>query len=400
MSGLERWRKGPAEPTGKNLKLALARVAEIHGVGIDAAAVRALVPTRRLVDVARYGMAAKAPALRRHPAPRRLATLVATVVHLSASSIDDCLELFDLLMVTELLGKAQRETEKQRVAQHPRLARASAKLAAAVRVLLEASASGEALQVADVWRSIELLVPRAELGAAVAAVHELVPNVDSDDEGEMRARLAERIRLVSGFMRPLCEVIEFGANAEGAAVLAEMRRMPQLLAARRLKAADIDERLVHGSWRRLVYGQPAPADGVADKNAYAFCVLTEFHRHLVRRDIYAPESSRWRDPRALLLDGQAWANTKQPVLSALSLPENPDRLLAEHARALDGAYREVAARLENTAVTVDEQGRLHLDVLDAVEDPASLTLLRQLVRAMLPRVSVPEVILEVMAWEP
>jgi hypothetical protein len=85
-------------------------------------------------------MAAKEPALRRHPAPRRLATLVATVVHLSASSIDDCLELFDVLMVTELLGKGQRETEKHHAAVHPRLARASAKLAAAVRVLLEASA--------------------------------------------------------------------------------------------------------------------------------------------------------------------------------------------------------------------------------------------------------------------
>ena len=169
----------------KNLKLALQRVAEIHGVGIDATAVRALVPARRLVDLARYGMAAKAPALRRHPAPRRLA---ATVVHLSASSIDDCLELFDLLMVTELLGKAQRETEKQRAAAHPRLARASAKLAAAVSVLLEASVSGEPIRVADVWRSIELVVPRAELGAALATVHELVPSVDVDDEGETRAR--------------------------------------------------------------------------------------------------------------------------------------------------------------------------------------------------------------------
>jgi len=129
-------------------------------------------------------------------------------------------------------------------------------------------------------------------------------------------------------------------------------------------------------------------------------VLTQFHRHLNRRDIYAPASSRWRDPRALLLDGEAWANAKQPVLSALSLPENPDGLLAEHARVLDGAYREVAGRLQDSSVTVDAQGRLHLGALEAVEEPASLTWLRQLVRAMLPRVSVPEVILEVMAWEP
>ena len=67
---------------------------------------------------------------------------------------------------------------------------------------------------------------------------------------------------------------------------------------------------------------------------------------------------------------------------------------------LDGAYREVASRLESTAVTVDEQGELHMAALEAIEEPESLLELRQLIRAMLPRVSVPEVILEVMAWEP
>jgi hypothetical protein len=124
VSTLERWRKGPADPSGKNLRLALERVAEIQGLAIDAAEVRALVPARRLRDLARYGMAAKAPRLRRHPPARRRATLLATVVQLQSGSIDDCLELFDLLMVTEVLGKAERETEKARARQHPRLARA------------------------------------------------------------------------------------------------------------------------------------------------------------------------------------------------------------------------------------------------------------------------------------
>jgi hypothetical protein len=45
-------------------------------------------------------------------------------------------------------------------------------------------------------------------------------------------------------------------------------------------------------------------------------------------------------------------------------------------------------------------GQAALSALDAIEEPPSLIELRQLMRAMLPRVSVPEVILEVMAWEP
>jgi hypothetical protein len=77
---------------------------------------------------------------------------------------------------------------------------------------------------------------------------------------------------------------------EGEPVLGEMRRMPWLLDHRRkLKAQDIDDSLVRGSWRRLVYGQHATADGTVDRNAYVFCVLTQFHRHLKRRDVHAPQ---------------------------------------------------------------------------------------------------------------
>ncbi|MGH9023583.1 MAG: hypothetical protein ACRDV9_10875 [Acidimicrobiia bacterium] len=90
------------------------------------------------------------------------------------------------------------------------------------------------------------------------------------------------------------------------------------------------------------------------------------------------------------------------MLRALSLPEDPDALLAGHAQALDEAYREVGGRLaaEHTAVSVDDQGRLHVERLKAIPDPPSLIDLRRRVKAMLPRVDLPEVVLEVMAWEP
>ena len=146
-------------------------MAEIQGLGIDGAGVRALVPARRLVNLARYGMAAKAPRLRRHPPARRLATLLAAVMYLQAVSIDDCLELFDLLMVTELLGKAKRETDKQRAREHPQLERASIQLAAAVRRLLEASRSEQPVDLDEPWREIEQVVRQPDLEVVVAQVN-------------------------------------------------------------------------------------------------------------------------------------------------------------------------------------------------------------------------------------
>jgi len=64
-----------------------------------------------MAELARYGMTASASLIRRHGDARRLATLVATVRHLEGKSIDDALELLDLMMSAELLGKAQREAE-------------------------------------------------------------------------------------------------------------------------------------------------------------------------------------------------------------------------------------------------------------------------------------------------
>jgi len=174
-----------------------------------------------------------------------------------------------------------------------------------------------------------------------------------------------------------------------------MRELPILLSRRRkLAAADIRAGLVTGSWKRLVFGSPPSPGGTVDKNAYVFCVLTEFHRHLRRRDIYAEASSRWRDPRAQLLAGPGWESAKDAVLTALGLPADPGQLLASQARLLDSAYREAAGRVAaGTGVSVDRDGRLHVAALKAIPEPPSLTDLRKRVEAMLPRVDLPEVIL-------
>lgn len=89
------------------------------------------------------------------------------------------------------------------------------------------------------------------------------------------------------------------------------------------------------------------------------------------------------------------------MLTALSLPADPGQLLASQARLLDTAYRDAAGRITaGTDVSVDRDGRLHVAALKAFPEPPSLLDLRKRVQAMLPRVDLPEVILEVMSWEP
>jgi hypothetical protein len=226
---LERWRKGPApRGSGPSIVKSLGQVAEIGGLGLGKLGAEALVPRRRLGELARYGMTADAGLIRRHRDSRRLA-LLATVLDLEAKSVDDTLELLDLVMSAELVNKARTASDKDKARRHPRLARASARLAVAVEALFDSDGWGGAgtePRVSQVWEAIEAVVSRAELRIALELVNESVPPPGAPDPDDWRAELPGRYQTVAGFLKMLPAVIAFGATAEGAPVLDAMRTRP------------------------------------------------------------------------------------------------------------------------------------------------------------------------------
>jgi hypothetical protein len=222
--------------------------------------------------------------------------------------------------------------------------------------------------------------------------------------------LARPITVVRKFVPLLVRTVDFGATAEAAPVLEALRGLPGLMdarATRRIPAGYLDEQLVAldvvppGWWQRLVMAPERPP-GTVDRAGYVFCVLEQFHQRLRGRDIHAISSSRWTDPASRMLSGPAWDAVRGPVLNALGLPSNPDQLLTNLARDLDEAWRHVAGELDaaESAVSIDGEGRLHVESLDAIPDPPSLTALRGRLERMVPKVDVGEVILEVMSWLP
>ena len=214
------------------MSAALHRVAEIAGLGMRAVEVPA-VPARRVIALARYGMAAKAPKLAEHPYARKLATLLATVRWLEVQATDDALELFDVFMTNELIGRAGKNADRQKLRRLPTQSKHVAVLASAVQVLLEADTWGDAVPLDLVWEAIDTAVgSRARLAAAVAGVQEMIPPPAADAHGQWRAQVVERFATVRPFVRLLCEVIEFGATVDAAPVLAAMRDLAQLLEAR------------------------------------------------------------------------------------------------------------------------------------------------------------------------
>ena len=165
-SELELWRRGPSKPTGRSLERGLNRVAEVSGTGIGRLDLEAHVPRCRVTDLARHGMAARAQALRRLGHERRLATLVATVAYLEGQAIDDCLELLDLLMTTDLLSRAEKAAGDRAEAPAPDQGRLH---------LPKLSAIPDPPSLADLRKRVAAMLPRVDLPEVILEVMGWVP---------------------------------------------------------------------------------------------------------------------------------------------------------------------------------------------------------------------------------
>jgi hypothetical protein len=287
-SPLERLRTPPARLSGPALVRALERVEAVRRIGAGADALGgalAAVPPARLRALARYGLMAKAPQLRRLAEPRRTATLLATVRDLGPRALDDALDVFDGLLATTLLGRAEREAReaagdrlRDLLRRLARLAAASTVLAVVIQHLLDALVTDDAVPLAELWRQIERRVGgEPALTAAVATVVALTPAPDAaaDADAAWRAELVKRYGTVRPFLPLLPSVAGFGAVEGGRAVLEAVRRLPTLLTQKVVRREEVAGELVAGSWRRFVYGpEPAALGGdEVDRRAYALCVL-------------------------------------------------------------------------------------------------------------------------------
>jgi len=194
-------------------------------------------------------------------------------------------------------------------------------------------------------------------------------------------------------MPALLRHVQFEAAPAGAAVAAlEYLRRREATAT----PADVaPSAVVPKAWQRYVY----PANDAVDHRAYTFCVLDQLREALRRRDVFVTPSWRYADPRRSLLAGAEWEAARPIICRTLGYSPHPEPILAALTDELDQTYRAVAARLpSNPAVRferIDGKDELILSTLDKVEEPASLLALRNAVAARLPRVDLPEILIEI-----
>ncbi|WP_269845144.1 Tn3 family transposase [Deinococcus arcticus] len=120
---------------------------------------------------------------------------------------------------------------------------------------------------------------------------------------------------------------------------------------------------------------------------------------LKRREVFAPQSERYADPRAGLLQGESWIAARSDVLRVLDRSLDPRPAVEALNVALGEAYQKVETHLaKNQALmlTVDNgHTRVSLSLLVATPESTSLSTLKAQVAARLPTVDLAELLMEV-----
>ena len=383
-STLDRLRKGPFRRSAPELVRALRRVDEIRALGIDLP-VSHRVPPGRIQTLARFGMSAKAGAIERLPDDRRLATLVAFTVTLESCAVDEALDLLDILL-TDLFSDAEKAGKQTRLRSLKDLDAAVTQLSRPCQVLLDPNVPDAELRNA-VFKSMT----REELAGALAQVAALV----RPPEDVYYQELQQGWRRIRRFFPALLKTIQFDATPTGQALAGALADLAKQEGIPIASSARLD--IITRSWRPHVVKE----DNTIDTKAYVFCCLDRLRLALRRRDLFVAPSLRYADARIGLLSGSAWEAARPTVCRSLGHSLSAEETIAALGHQLDRTYREVAGRLPGNPgariETVDGKDELILTGLDKLPEPPSLVRLREAVLMRLPRVDLPDVLLEIAA---
>lgn len=379
-------RQGPTRVSSPSMIAALERYEALRNLGM-----RELdfshIPPVWLKSLARYAAAGWAPTIARMPEDRRIATLVAFAHAYEAETLDDALDLFDML-IADIAASAKTLGQKKRMRSLRDLDEAALALAEVCSILLDDAHPDDEVRTAVLTR-----IPLEQIAQAITTTYKLARPPEEDYQEEMLTRY----HTVRRFLPRVLDTISFTAAPAGNPVLTAVDYVKGLQGRRKPQLDDAPLNVVDAGWKRLVMDK----SGHVSQSAYTLCVLERLQDRLRRRDIYVEASERWSDPRAKLLQGAEWQAKRTNICRTLGHSTSADDVVEGLRAELDATYRRVSARFaKNDAVRIepkDGKATLTITNLEKLEEPPSLSGLREQTSALFPRIDLAELLLEIQA---
>jgi TnpA family transposase len=388
LATLEDLRATPKRRTPTELLRHLERIDTIrsHGLGWAPAADLPAAPLGRLARSARTAKPANLAALQE---PRRTATLAALFQTLEAAALDDAVELFDAL-ATDIFSQAEEAHSKYRL-------RSLRDLDVAAIMLRDVGQHVVADDEVDLplaeWKAALFeQIARIDIQTAMASIDSLVTKPGDRRYQELRPHW----RRVRTLFSSLLQRTDFASTPTGQPVVAALDYLRGVKDWNKARMTDAPSQFMRAAWKRHALDD---ANRVVDSRAYVFATLEAFRAGLKRRDVFVPAGVRYADPRQGLLSGEAWNAARLTICRALDRSPDPGTEIGDLTNRLAGAWRQVAANLpHNPAARIErrnDRDELVLSPLDKLERPSSLVALQAAISARMPKIDLPDVMLEV-----
>ncbi len=297
VSGLERLRSGPRRVEPAEVAVQVERLAELRGFGL-ASLDFSVFPAGRMRILARHGLTVDATALGDLSPARTMATVIATVLAITARTADDVGDTIDAVVSGRVVRRARRDA----------VARDADGVAAATlpgrcaneRHCRSHHQRAERPNTARPrsTRSIDGWLGPPSLTAAVVTVR-ATAHPDGDSDG-VAAEMLRRYLTVRRLILAITENTMWGSTTGGSQILVALKALPTLLRTAAVRSADIDATVLSATWaRRAVQGS------TVDMRSYTVAVTEAVHRAMRGRDLYIEGGTRWGNPHTRLLSNKA-----------------------------------------------------------------------------------------------
>lgn len=340
---------------------------------------------RQLADMGRkYGAAT----MRRFDDEKQCAILVCLLHDLQESVTDDLVEMVDQL-IGKLFGDAEDERNDLMTQQGKALNRHFRRFRTVSCVLLD-----PAVADGDVRTAAFAQVPAVDLQVSVTASAPLV----QPDDYNIFAFLTKRYAHLRTFLPAVLAAVSFTGPPAARPLLDAIQFLDHLDRTRKRwkrLPAETPTAFIPERWHPVIWD----ADGRINHRMWILCLAEQLRNALRSSDLLVPGSRQHRDWRSYLHADAAWIRRRPSWFGDnWHGAPHPHAYVAHVNATFDATVARVTAGWADNRFARIEDGRLVLSKDTARTVPASAKALREEVQRLVPRIPLPDLLLEVNQW--
>lgn len=369
------------------VKAELAKLAYLRGLGAHTLELSAL-PAQRRRFLAGVGRRLTAQALTRREPERRYPILLTLLGESVVDVLDEVVLLFDQALSGRESAAQTRLTEE--LAERARSGEDRQALLDEILVItLDPDIADE-----DVGVLVREQIGMDRLRAAWAARRERLPR----DHGHL-GMLHDSMSYVRQFAPPVLAAVRFAGGPGTEALMAAIEVLCQLYATGTRKVpADAPTEFVPVRWQGYLRTAAEAGDLTSYRHYWELCVLLSLRDGLRSGDVFVPGSRRYADPTLCLLTAEQWVPRRAEYCALVDKPLDAATAIAVTTAELHTALADLDAQLaagQPGQVRLNADGELIIPPLTAEDVPTEAEALRDELAAMLPKVPLASVLVEI-----